>query len=224
MNKFSPEAFFDLSNCEFKELFDPQLPVWEALKKISKWLSTAKLGRIEGEVSDQAYLVNPELIFIGKGTVVEPGAYLKGPLWIGENSVVRHGAYVRGEVIAGSGVVIGHDTETKNSIFLNGAHAAHFAYVGDSILGNKVNLGAGTKLANLRFNNQEVSIEGEKTGLRKLGSIIGDRCQIGCNAVLNPGTFLGKDVFVHPLVNAGGLIPDQSKVVQNLSIVVSPKK
>lgn len=224
MTTFFPDAFFAGIEAPFKDLLTPSEPVWEALKKIPAWFKKQSLGRIEGVVSPQAFLINPELIVIGKGTVVEAGAYLQGPLWIGENCTIRHGAYLRGNVIAADGVVIGHDTETKNSIFLKGAHAAHFAYVGDSILGAAVNLGAGVKLANLRLNGEEISVEGERTGLRKLGSIVGDKCQIGCNVVLNPGTFLGKEVDVMPLVNVGGFIPDKSRVKQKLSIVVSPKK
>lgn len=202
----------------------PGAPVWEALKEIEKWLKTQTFGTSEAEISPEAYLVNPEQIYLAKGVIVEPGAYIKGPVWIGENSIVRHGAYIRGNVIAGKGVVIGHDTEVKNSLFLDGAHAAHFAYVGDSILGTKVNLGAGVKLANLKLNSQEVAITGTRTGLRKFGSIIGDNCQIGCNAVLNPGTLVGMNSFIHPLVNVGGIIPVSSSVSQKLSIVVSPIK
>lgn len=214
----TPSHFFDLSDSPFIDLFDEELPVWAALKRLSSWLKGQKLGVIEGSVSSGAYLVNPELISIGKGSVVEPGAYLKGPLWLGENCVVRHGAYLRGEVVAASGVVLGHDTEVKHSIFLKGAHAAHFAYVGDSIVGAHVNLGAGVKLANLRLDDKEVV-----AGMRKLGAVIGDGSQIGCNAVLNPGTFVGKEVDIYPLVNAGGTIPSHSRVSTKLSVEVRAK-
>ena len=112
--------------------------------------------------------------------------------------------------------MIGHDTEVKDSIILNNAHAAHFNYVGNSIIGNKVNLGAGYKFANLRFDNKEiiVYIENEKfhTGMRKFGAIVGDNTQLGCNAVSNPGTLIGKDVMCYPCTNFGGIVPSGSTV------------
>ena len=219
-----PSDYFDTAHCPFAEIFDEARPVWEALKKIRAWLKKQKLGQIEGEVSSSAFLVNPEEIYIGKGAVVEPGAYLKGPLWIGEGATIRHGAYLRGDLIAGDKVVIGHDTEVKQAIFLTGAHAAHFAYVGDSILGRDVNLGAGVKLANLRLNGQEISVAGISTGLRKFGAVIGDGTQVGCNAVLNPGTLVGRGSDIFPLVNVSGLIPARSRVTSHLSVEIRPKK
>jgi bifunctional N-acetylglucosamine-1-phosphate-uridyltransferase/glucosamine-1-phosphate-acetyltransferase GlmU-like protein len=141
-------------------------------------------------------------IRIGRGVLIEPGAYIKSPTIIGDQTEVRHGAYIRGQCLIGANCVVGHVTEVKHSIFLNGAKAGHFAYLGDSILGNQVNLGAGTKLANLRFIKGEVTIstpEGQiKTGLRKLGAILGDYVQTGCNSVTNPGTLLGKKSMVIP--------------------------
>ncbi|MCB1198849.1 MAG: glucose-1-phosphate thymidylyltransferase, partial [Deltaproteobacteria bacterium] len=136
------------------------------------------------------------------GVVVESGAYIAGPTLIGEGTVVRHGAYIRGGVITGTDCVIGHATEVKSSIFLNGAKAGHFAYVGDTVLGNNVNLGAGTKISNLKITNTEISLAVEDktyhTGLRKFGAIVGDAVQTGCNAVLNPGTMLGPKCMVYP--------------------------
>lgn len=174
----------------------------ELIPAISPYLESLSLGTIEIEVVNGVFLENPESIFIGKGTRIEPGAYIQGPCWIGENCTIRHGAYIRGNCIAEEGVVIGHATEVKNAYFFSKAHAAHFAYVGDSILGHAVNLGAGVKLANVRFDKKEIAIrhEGKKylTGLRKFGAILGDRCQIGCNAVTNPGTLIGPDTFFDP--------------------------
>jgi len=139
---------------------------------------------------------------IGKGVLIESGAMVKSPTVIGDCSEVRQGAYIRGYCLTGTGCVLGHVTEIKHAIFLDHAKAGHFAYVGDSILGNHVNLGAGTKLANLRFTEGQVAIktpEGSiETGLRKLGAILGDRVQTGCNSVANPGTILGKKSFVLP--------------------------
>lgn len=144
-------------------------------------------------------------IVIGEGTVIETGALIKGPTVIGARCDVRQGAYIRGGCIFGDGCVIGHATEVKDSVFLDGAKAGHFAYVGDSILGNRVNLGAGTKLANLKIIESpvRVRVEGEihDTGLRKFGAIIGDDSELGCNSVTNPGTLLGKHCLVYPCVS-----------------------
>lgn len=141
-------------------------------------------------------------IALGRGVIVEAGALVKGPIVTGDQTEIRHGAYLRGRCLAGSGCVLGHTTEVKNSILLDGAKAGHFAYLGDSILGCDVNLGAGTKLANLRFTGGTVPVRTKEgsvdTGLRKLGAILGDQVQTGCNSVTNPGTLLGKKSLVLP--------------------------
>jgi len=154
-------------------------------------------------------------ISIGEGTVVEPGALIKGPTIIGRNTEVRQGAYIRGDCLIGDRCVVGHTTEMKGAVMLNNAKAGHFAYIGDSILGNNVNLGAGTKLANLRIIGSEINlrIEGKiyKTGLRKFGAILGDDVETGCNSVTNPGTLLGKTSIVYPNVNVkSGYHPPKS--------------
>jgi len=216
MDCFSPASFFDLSTFAHKQLFENCSFAWQALQNITAYLAKAPLGIHRSAKQEYAYLVNPEMIFIGEGTVIEPGAYIKGPCIIGAHCHIRHGAYIRGDVIIGDYCVVGHTSEIKHSILLNHAHAAHFAYVGDSILGNHTNLGAGVKLANLRLNGEPVLIRGEQTslstGMRKFGAIIGDHCQIGCNAVLNPGTLLGKQVLVHPTLNFGGVVKEKSVV------------
>jgi UDP-N-acetylglucosamine diphosphorylase / glucose-1-phosphate thymidylyltransferase / UDP-N-acetylgalactosamine diphosphorylase / glucosamine-1-phosphate N-acetyltransferase / galactosamine-1-phosphate N-acetyltransferase len=146
-----------------------------------------------------------EQIQLGAGTVVEPGALIKGPTIIGRHTEVRQGAYVRGKCIVGDRCVVGHTTEMKSSVLLDGAKAGHFAYIGDSILGHNTNLGAGTKLANLKLKGDTVHIPFEgrliDTGLRKFGAIIGDNTEIGCNAVTNPGAMLGRGSAVFPTVS-----------------------
>lgn len=145
-------------------------------------------------------------IKIGKGVLIESGAMIKSPAIIGDHSEIRHGAYLRGNCLIGKRCVVGHTTEVKHSIFLNDAKAGHFAYLGDSILGNNVNLGAGTKCANLRFFSGNVKLRTDNslidTGLRKLGTIIGDRGQTGCNAVTSPGTLMGPDCLLMPNATA----------------------
>ncbi|MBA3957324.1 MAG: UDP-N-acetylglucosamine diphosphorylase [Parachlamydiaceae bacterium] len=226
MNLLHPSRFFDLSSYKHSDLFLNTTFVWEALSAIPHYLAKYPLGKIEVDVPAGVHLVNPTQISIGKGTVLEPGAYIQGPCIIGENCTVRHGAYIRGNFIAGDECVIGHDTEVKNSIFLNHACAAHFAYLGDSILGSYTNLGAGTKCANLKFDKTAVSIligeERVNTGLKKIGAIIGDHCQTGCNSVLNPGTLFGKYVFCYPCVNVGGYIADKQIVKSSQKIILIP--
>lgn len=165
-----------------------------------------------GEILEGASLImagavlNGGRIRLGRGTLVEPGAFLQSPSIIGDNTEVRQGAYIRGYCLAGNRCVIGHTTEVKHSILLDGAKAGHFAYLGDSILGNEVNLGAGTKMANLRFLPGNILIKTEEgtrdTGLRKCGAIMGDHSQTGCNSVTNPGTLLGKKTLIIPNTTA----------------------
>ena len=145
-------------------------------------------------------------IDLGEGVLVEGGALVKSPAIIGDCTEVRHGAYLRGYCLTGKRCVVGHTTEVKHSIFLNDAKAGHFAYLGDSILGQEANLGAGTKFANLKFLGGTVSIRTEgkliDTGRRKLGAILGDGAQTGCNSVTNPGTIIGKGGILMPNTTA----------------------
>lgn len=175
---------------------------------VTKGTFRAKLG---GEETSEAVILYAGCVLwdkeisLGAGSVVEPGALIKGPTLIGSNTEVRQGAYVRGKCIIGDRCVVGHTTEMKESIMLNGAKAGHFAYIGNSILGTLSNLGAGTKLANLKIKESTVRVrvgqEWVDTGMRKLGAILGDKVEIGCNAVTNPGTLLGKGCMVHPVTS-----------------------
>jgi NDP-sugar pyrophosphorylase family protein len=148
---------------------------------------------IKGIKVGEVYLDNN--VFIDKGTVIEHGAMIKGPCHIGKNCEIRAGAYLRGNVFVDDNCVIGHSAEIKNSIILKNTHLAHFNYVGDSLLGQNVNLAGGTILANLRFDKNPIQIQEIKTGLKKLGAILGDNTQLGCNTVLNPGTVFKKDTI-----------------------------
>lgn len=154
---------------------------------------------------------------LGKGVLVESGAFIRGPAIIGDQSEIRQGAYLRGHCLVGARCVVGHVTEVKHAIFLDDAKAGHFAYLGDSILGNEVNLGAGTKLANLRFTGGDVPVKTPagpiSSGLRKFGAILGDKTQTGCNTVTNPGTVLGKKSLVLPNTTVpSGWHPDNSLI------------
>ncbi|MCJ7665511.1 MAG: glucose-1-phosphate thymidylyltransferase [Actinobacteria bacterium] len=155
------------------------------------------------------FLMDDE-IYIGEGTVIESGALIKGPTIIGDGNEIRQGAYIRGNVIVGNKCVVGHTTEMKTAVMLGESKAGHFAYIGDSILG-KVNLGAGTKLANLKIIESKISltIDGNKyeTGLRKFGAIFADGVETGCNSVTMPGSLLSRDVILYPNTTARGYYP-----------------
>lgn len=205
------ELFF-LDKFSHSVLFESLSPPWGALKNLKKYFTDNSLGTHRCPIPDGVTLVHPELITMEEGVVIEPGAYIQGPCYLGAGTTVRHGAYIRGDVITGERCVIGHASEVKHSIFLDGAKAAHFAYVGDSVLGNDVNLGAGTKCANLRFDGAEVLVAGGKTGLRKLGAIFGDGAQTGCNAVTNPGAIFERGAACFPCQNVGGIVHAKNKV------------
>lgn len=228
MTALTVNSFFDITTFEHKELFHAASFVWQALSAIPSYLSSQTLGKNHSQHQEYAYFVNPELITIGDGTIIEPGAYIKGPCIIGKNCHIRHGAYIRGNVIVGDNCVIGHATEMKSCILLNGAKAPHFAYVADSILGNRVNLGAGVRCANLLLTHGHVTVhlsnETIDTGMKKFGAIIGDDCQIGCNVVLNPGTLMQKGCFCYPSINISGVIPENSIVRVQKKLEIIPKK
>jgi NDP-sugar pyrophosphorylase family protein len=220
---FAKEDYFDLKDFPFPELFSGVETCYGVLgAHLASFCAGFSGCRIEGKVMEGAILEG-EGIFIGRGSVVEPGAYIKGPAIIGENTEIRHGAYLRGNVVAGNNCVIGHATEVKSSVFLNGAKAGHFAYVGDSVLGNQVNLGAGTKLANLKIVESGIVLvcgrERVKTGFRKMGAILGDRVETGCNSVTCPGLILAPGSLVFPAVAVRGAFCEK-KVFKQSNIPV----
>lgn len=207
--------YISLETFDHPSLWKENQPIWSALNELKFYL-TKMQHKIEIDLPEGVFLKNSEMISIGKGTVIEPGVMIQGPCIIGKNCEIRHGAYIRECVILGDGCRIGHAAEIKHSILLNGAKATHFTYVGDSILGNFVNLGAGVKCANLRLDQAYISVllETRKvdTGLKKFGAVVGDFSQIGCNSVLNPGTLVGKMSFSLPLVSMQGTYPPKSQV------------
>ncbi len=210
------EKFFTLDRFQHRSLWKEGEPIWSALLHLNQYLKEKNSCRIEIEIPQGVYLEKRELISIGEGTIIEPGVLIQGPCMIGKNCVIRHGAYIRGSVIMGDHCHIGHSAELKHSILLDHAAATHFVYVGDSILGNGVNLGAGVKCANLRLDRRDVAVESEgkkiRTGLKKFGALIGDSVQIGCNSVLNPGTLIGRESYAYPLMNLKGSIPFRSQI------------
>ena len=211
---FSPSEFLSLEHTAHPKLFENQKYVWDALKQIASYLQFRLKPGVLGDLLGKPYISNH--VFVGAGTIVEQGAMLKGPAWIGENCHIRSGCYVRENVIVGDGVVMGNSCEFKNCIVLDEAQVPHFNYVGDSILGFRAHLGAGAILSNVKLNHREIAVAGPEgniaTGLTKFGAIVGDRTEIGCNAVLNPGSILGRDCIVYPNVNFRGVAPDGSMI------------
>lgn len=205
------EGFFDLTKVSFSDLFDAVGYVWESLNKRDEYIRDHLNPNIEWIGRDDICVEDD--VYVGEGTVIEPGAYIKGPTIIGNDCQIRHGAYIRGGVITGSHCVIGHTTEVIRSVLLNNVRADHFAYIGDSILGNNCHLGAGVILANvkMRMNPSSVKIRingtSHDTGMRKLGGILGDNTEVGCNSVVSPGTVLEKGVTVYPGITIWGYYP-----------------
>ena len=206
---FKPADLFDLTQTEHAAIFDGCNHAWEALRKIEGYLAANLKPALHNKCEGVAFI--GERVFIGEGTVVEDGTMIKGPAIIGRNCQIRHNAYIREQVLIGDGCVVGNSCELKNALLFNGCQVAHFNYVGDSILGYKAHLGAGVILSNYKAfpGNVTVELDGVPfdTGLRKFGALLGDGCDIGCNAVLNPGSIIGRGAVIYPGVNWRGILP-----------------
>lgn len=220
-NSLKCQSLFTLDSILFKELFYGIAYPWEVLSTLKQQIaSLVKLG-VDG------YTLLSEGVLIGKGVRIADTARIEAPAILGDGCEVRHGAYIRGSVILGKGCVVGNSSEIKNSVLFDGAQVPHFNYVGDSVLGKGAHLGAGVICSNLRSDKKNVVIKSDdvfiKTGQRKLGAILGDDVEIGCGAVLCPGTVIGKNTSVYPLTLARGIYPGNS-IVKNTNIVVSKEE
>ena len=215
---FKPADLFDLSQTEHAAIFEGGEYAWSALAKIQAYLTQNLRPGLRNRCEGVAYI--GEKVFIGEGTTVEDGAMIKGPAIIGRNCEIRHNAYIRDNVIIGDGCVIGNACEVKNSLLFNQAVVPHFNYIGDSILGFKAHLGAGVKISNFKVvpSNVLISIEGKvvDTGLRKFGALLGDYAEIGCNAVLNPGSVIGRGAVIYPNVSWRGVL-EPNMIAKNRS-------
>jgi bifunctional UDP-N-acetylglucosamine pyrophosphorylase / glucosamine-1-phosphate N-acetyltransferase len=221
--KFAPAEFIALEHTIHAKLFENQRFIWDALKQIASYLQFRLKPAVLGQLMGKPFISNA--VFIGSGTIVEQGAVIKGPAWIGEKCHIRSGCYVRENVIVGNGVVMGNSCEFKNCILCDEAQVPHFNYVGDSILGFRAHLGAGVILSNVKLDHGEISVATDDgvvaTGLTKFGAIVGDRTEIGCNAVVNPGTVIGRDCIIYPSASVRGVIPGAHivKVRQELQMI-----
>jgi UDP-N-acetylglucosamine diphosphorylase / glucose-1-phosphate thymidylyltransferase / UDP-N-acetylgalactosamine diphosphorylase / glucosamine-1-phosphate N-acetyltransferase / galactosamine-1-phosphate N-acetyltransferase len=205
---FKPADLFDLAQTAHAAIFDGCEFAWEALKKIESYIAANVKPELRNKCEGVAFI--GDKVFIGEGTVVEDGVMIKGPAIIGRNCHIRHNAYLRENVIIGDGCVVGNSTEIKNSLLFNNSGAPHFNYLGDSILGHKAHLGAGVKVSNIKLfpGNITVTVDGKRfeTGLRKFGALLGDGAEIGCNAVLNPGSIVGRGAVIYPNVFWRGVL------------------
>ena len=182
---------------------------WEALQGISDFI--IELGN---SLDENEYEKRGENIWIHKTANVFPTAFLNGPLIVGKNAEIRHCAFVRGSALVGAGAVVGNSTELKNVILFDKVQVPHYNYVGDSILGYKAHMGAGSITSNVKSDKALVTVRiGQKrieTGLKKFGAMLGDGVEIGCGTVLNPGAVVGKESRVYPLSSVRGFVPSQS--------------
>ncbi len=212
----APDALFDLEAFAHRDLFAGVRAAWESLgERLIAYLDAHTQPALEGTVEDGAVVKGP--VYLAPGAVIEAGAYVQGPAILGPDTQVKHGAYLRGYVLTGRGVILGHATEVKQSVLLDLASAGHFNYVGDSVLGNRVNIGAGVKLANFRVLPGDVKVTAPdgasiETGMLKLGALLGDEVAIGCNAVTAPGTIVGRGSCVYSLASLRGTIPPRTLV------------
>ena len=220
------EDLFDLGQTDHTSLFGSLDQAWEVLPRISDYLrANLRPGQL-GQSHRQAVVEGD--VFIGAGTVIEAGALVQGPVWIGRNCRIGHGATLRSNVIVGDSCVVGHAAELKNAILFNGCDVPHFNYVGDSVLGHRVHLGAGAVLSNYRLIRGTVNVRlGDQkidSGLVKFGALIGDRTEIGCNSVLNPGTIIGRDCVLYPNVTFTGVLSAKRLVKNRTELVVVEKR
>lgn len=200
---------YDLSETIAAELFEGKTYPWEVLSEISDFIK--KLG----ETLDPAvFEKRADDIWVAKSATVAPSAFLNGPLIIDEDAEIRHCAFIRGSAIVGKGSVVGNSTELKNVVIFNHVQVPHYNYVGDSVLGHRSHMGAGSITSNVKSDKTLVVVKAEdeqiETGLKKFGAMLGDFVEIGCNSVLNPGTVVGPHTNVYPLSLVRGVVPAHS--------------
>lgn len=212
------ELYSDLNQTMAKELLESKTYPWEVLPFISEYI--VKLG---STLSEDEYEKRGENVWIAKSAKVAPTAFINGPAIIGKDAEVRHCAFIRGNALVGEGAVVGNSTELKNVILFNKVQVPHYNYVGDSILGFKSHMGAGSITSNVKSDKKLVVVKGSsekiETGLKKFGAMLGDEVEVGCGSVLNPGTVIGSHSNIYPLSSVRGVVPANS-IYKNKNEVV----
>ena len=200
---------YNLDETIAKDLFEGATYPWEVLPKISAFI--LQLG---STLSEEEYEKIGEDVWIARSATVAPTAYIHGPAIIGKNAEVRHCAFIRGNAIVGEGAVVGNSTELKNVVLFNKVQVPHYNYVGDSILGYKAHMGAGSITSNVKSDKKLVVVkdgrERIETGLKKFGAMLGDEVEVGCGSVLNPGTVVGRHSSIYPLSSVREVVPADS--------------
>ena len=212
------ENLYNLEQTIAKDIFEGVTYPWEVLPKIEEFIIS--LGKT---LDKNEYEEKGENIWIAKSAKVAPTAYIAGPAIIGKNAEIRHCAFIRGKAIVGEGAVVGNSTELKNVILFNKVQVPHYNYVGDSILGYKSHMGAGSITSNVKSDKKLVIVKNGKeqieTGLKKFGAMLGDEVEVGCGSVLNPGTVVGKHTNIYPLSSVRGVVPEHSIYKKQKEIV-----
>ena len=206
ISDYTIDNLLDVNETIAKALFAGKTYPWEVLKEIK-----AFIPRLGAALDPETFDHPAEDIWIARSAKVAPTACLNGPLIVDEDAELRHCCFVRGAAIVGKGAVVGNSVELKNCVLFDGAQVPHFNYVGDSVLGYKAHMGAGSVTSNVKSDKRDIVIhagDGIETGRRKIGAMLGDRAEIGCNSVLNPGTIVGRDCIVYPTSCVRGVIPE----------------
>ena len=210
----------------FRAFFSPDVAPWEWLRQIGPALAAQRFDQPLPPIPVGVHIEGP--VYLHATVTLPHTATLLGPIWIGPNTKLLPGCYLRGNVIAGANCVIGHNAEIKNSLLLDGVHVPHRPYLGDSILGNGAHLGAGVVLSNLRLDQKNIPVRLPSgvidSGLRKFGAILGDRAEVGCNAVLNPGTILGPRALIMPSITVGGYVPPATLALVRQTVTFLPRR
>ncbi|MBR5577686.1 MAG: UDP-N-acetylglucosamine pyrophosphorylase [Lachnospiraceae bacterium] len=208
MEKIRIEELFSLEETIAKELFSKKEYPWQVLPEIGSFI--IQLGN---SLPEEKYEKRGEDVWIAKNATVFPSAYIAGPAIIDEEAEIRHCAFIRGNAIVGKKAVVGNSTELKNVVLFNRVQVPHYNYVGDSILGYKAHMGAGSITSNVKSDKTQVVVHGQEnreTGLKKFGAMLADRVEVGCNSVLNPGTVVGRGTHIYPLSCVRGVVPEES--------------
>ena len=209
MKDFTISNMLDLNETIAAELFEGKTYPWEVLPEIGEFI--IKLGKT---LDPSEYEKKGENVWIAKSAKVAPTAYINGPAIIGKDAEVRHCAFIRGNAIVGEGAVVGNSTELKNAVLFNKVQVPHYNYVGDSVLGYKSHMGAGSITSNVKSDKKLVVVkagdEKIETGMKKFGAMLGDEVEVGCGSVLNPGTVVGNHSNIYPLSSVRGFVPANS--------------
>ena len=219
LNQYTIENLYDLNETIAAPLFEGVVYPWELLPKISDFIK--KLG---ASLPTDQYTQIKDNVWVSNSATIAPTAYIGGPAIIDDEAEIRHCAFIRGNAIVGKGAVVGNSTELKNVILFNKVQVPHYNYVGDSILGFKAHMGAGSITSNVKSDKTLVTVkdgeEGIETGLKKFGAMLGDHVEVGCNSVLNPGTVIGRNTNVYPTSMVRGCIPAGSIYKKRGEIVI----